>query len=97
MDIEDFKYGEINITAFRLVDSNRPEVKSVVQELNTLINSNNILSSNLNGFSGRPVPGPSYSYDSMHNNASSSVGNVIVPLTTLTVSPKYPFCILAHS
>ena len=31
MDLEDFKYGGTNITAFRLVDPNNPEVLNVVK------------------------------------------------------------------
>ena len=31
VDLEDFKYGGTNITAFRLVDPARPEVVSVVE------------------------------------------------------------------
>lgn len=31
LDLEDFKHGGTNITAFRLVDPHNPEVKSVVK------------------------------------------------------------------
>ena len=31
VDVEDFKYGGTNITAFRLVDPGQPEVVSVVE------------------------------------------------------------------
>ena len=31
VDLEDFKYGGTNITAFRLVDPARPEVVSVIE------------------------------------------------------------------
>jgi ionotropic glutamate receptor len=34
VDLEEFKYGGTNITAFRLVDPDGPEVRKVVREWN---------------------------------------------------------------
>ena len=33
IDLEDFKYGGTNITAFRLVDPHNPEVIEVINEI----------------------------------------------------------------
>ena len=33
VDLEDFKYGGSNITAVRLIDPERPEVKKVMEDL----------------------------------------------------------------
>lgn len=32
VDLEEFKYGGTNITAFRLVDPEKPEIQKVVQD-----------------------------------------------------------------
>lgn len=32
MDLEEFKYGGTNITAFRLVDPDKPEIQKVVRD-----------------------------------------------------------------
>ncbi|CAG7834172.1 unnamed protein product [Allacma fusca] len=32
IDLEDFRFAEVNITAFRMVDPNRPEVQTVLQQ-----------------------------------------------------------------
>lgn len=32
MDLEEFKYGGTNITAFRLVDPEKPDIQKVVRE-----------------------------------------------------------------
>ena len=32
LDLDDFKYAETNITAFRLIDRERPEVQQVIRE-----------------------------------------------------------------
>lgn len=34
MDLEEFKYGGTNITAFRLVDPDGPDIRKVVREWN---------------------------------------------------------------
>lgn len=32
MDLEEFKYGGTNITAFRLLDPEKPEIQNTIQE-----------------------------------------------------------------
>ena len=33
-DMEDFKYNNVNMTAFRIVDSNNPKVEKLCQNVN---------------------------------------------------------------
>lgn len=35
LDLEDFKYNHVNMTAFRLVDSEAPQVKATLAEMET--------------------------------------------------------------
>jgi hypothetical protein len=54
IDLEDFKYGDMNITAYRLVDPEKPEVQEVVRQWNSLSSATNFNTRN------NPVYGPYY-------------------------------------
>lgn len=62
LDLEDFKYNQVNITAFRFVDSETPRVKDILKEME---NFSPIGSSILNR-SGLIQTEPAMVYDSVH-------------------------------
>ncbi|XP_021964381.1 glutamate receptor ionotropic, kainate 2 isoform X1 [Folsomia candida] len=39
LNLEDYQHGDINITAFRMLDPDKPEVQSVVRQWNNLLNT----------------------------------------------------------
>lgn len=41
LSLEDFSYGDVNITAYRIVDPERPEVEAIVRQWNSLISVDN--------------------------------------------------------
>ena len=49
VDLEEFKYGGTNITSFRLVDPNNPEVKEVVRSW-SVIKKESMISMNRTNF-----------------------------------------------
>lgn len=57
IDLEPYQHGDINITAFRIVDPDKPEVRSVVRQWNNLINTQGARGQNQGfGHSGQQSP-----------------------------------------
>jgi hypothetical protein len=75
IDLEPYKYGEINITAFRMLDPEKPEVQAVVQQWNTLAMSN----SNSNGGKNQGYQGQSNYFGSQNQFRSDRRKNLNSP------------------